>query len=154
MTIDEIIALVKSLDGALAVTAGQGDGSPELAWGDTFFYYAPDGIMPKATQPFATIVTKNYPEDEQSRLDRPGTFRVNIAAGRAAFVEWAGHQPGEPAADADPSVADRVIAHPVYGSLGWLAVVNPEPSTTQAAQKLLRQAYDLARSRYERRLTR
>lgn len=153
MTIDEIVVLVKSFDGALAVTAGQGDGSPELAWGDTFFYYAPDGIMPKATQPFATIVTKNYPEDEKSRLDRPGTFRVNIAAGRAAFVEWTGHQPGEPADDADPSVADTVIAHPVYGSLGWLAVVNPGPSTTQAARKLLRLAYDLARARYERRMT-
>lgn len=154
MTIDEIIALVKSFDGALAVTAGQGDGSPELAWGDTFFYYAPDGIMPQATQPFATIVTKNYPEDEQSRLDRSGFFRVNIAAGRAAFVEWTGHQPGEPADDVDPSVADRVIAHPVYGSLGWLAIVNPGPSTAQTARTLLRQAYDLARARFERRMNR
>jgi hypothetical protein len=113
----------------------------------------PDGTMPKATQPFATIVRKNYPEDERSRLDRPGSFRVNIASGKAAFVEWTGHQPGEPAEDADPSVTDTVIAHPVYGSLGWLAVLNPGPSTTQATQELLRQAYELARSRYEHRMT-
>lgn len=152
MTMDEVIEFVKSFDGALAVIPGPGDGSPEIAWGDAFFYYAPDGTMPKATQPFATIVTKNYPDDERSCLDRPGAFRVNVAAGKPAFVEWTGHQPGEPAADIDPSVDDSVFAHPVYGSLGWLAVVNPGPSTTQATRDMLRKAYELARSRYERRL--
>ena len=59
--------------------------------------------------------------------------------------------PGEPADDVDPSVQDTVFAHPVYGSLGWLAVVNPGPATTQAVRNMLRKAYDLARSRYERR---
>lgn len=152
MTMDEVIAFVKGFDGALAVAPGPEDGSPEIAWGDTFFYYAPDGTMPKATQPFATIVTKNYPDDERSRLDRPGSFRVNIAAGKATFAEWTGHQSNEPAGDADPSVIDTVFAHPVYGSLGWLAVLNPGPSATHATQELLRQAYELARSRHERRL--
>lgn len=107
--------------------------------------------MPTATQPFATIVTKNYPDDERSRLDRPGSFRVNVAAGKAAFVEWTGHQPAEPADDTDPSMPDTVFAHPVYGALGWLAVVNPGPATTQALQNMLRKAYELARSRDERR---
>ena len=27
---------------------------------------------------------------------------------------------------------DAVIAHPVYGSLGWLAVNNPGPATAEA----------------------
>ena len=152
MTMDEVIEFVKSFDGTLAVMPGPGDGSPEIAWGDVFFYYAPDGAMPKATQPFATIVTKNYPDDERSRLDRPGSFRVNVAAGKPAFVEWTGHQPGEPD-DIDPSVTDTVFAHPVYGSLGWLAVVNPGPSTTQATRNMLRKAYELARSRSERRMS-
>ena len=152
MSIEDIIALVRSFDGALAIVAGPEDGSPEIAWGDAFFYYAPDGLMPQATQPFATIVTKNYPEDEQSGLDRPGFFRVNIAAGRGAFVEWTGHQPGGPAGHADPGMADTLFAHPVYGSQGWLAVLNPGPSTTEAATKLLRLAYDLARARYEQRI--
>ena len=58
----------------------------QIAWGDTFFYYAPDGVVPSATQPFATIVTKNYPGDETSRLDRPDVFRVNMAAGREEFI--------------------------------------------------------------------
>lgn len=93
MTIDEIIDFVSALDGVLTLRPGPGDGSPEISWGDTFFYYSPDGVVPKATQPFATIVTKNYPGDESSRLDRPDTFRVNIAAGKEAFTYWTGHTP-------------------------------------------------------------
>jgi hypothetical protein len=151
MTIDEIIDFMQDLDGVLAIRPGPDDGSPEISWGDTFFYYSPDGVAPRATQPFATIVTKNYPGDERSRLDRPDTFRVNIAAGKEAFVNRTGHAPREPAIDDDPGVTDAVMAHPVYGSVGWLAVVNPGRRTDTATRELLRNAYHLARSRYERR---
>ncbi|MFD4692140.1 DUF6194 family protein [Streptomyces sp. NPDC058463] len=151
MSIDEIIGFLGDLDGVLAIRPGPGDGSPEISWGDTFFYYSPDGVVPGATQPFATIVTKNCPGDESSRLDRPDRFRVNIAAGKESFVARTGHAPREPAVDDDPGVTDTVIAHPVYGSVGWLAVVNPGPRTGTATRELLHTAYRLARSRHERR---
>jgi hypothetical protein len=51
----------------------------------------------------------------------------------------------------DPSALDRLFPHPVYGSLGWLAVLNPGPRSTSAATDLLRQAYEAARARYYRR---
>ncbi len=163
MTMDEIISFVTSLDNVLALRPGPGDGSPEISWGDTFFYYSPEGVVPAATQPFATIVTKNYPRDESSRLDRPDTFRVNFAAGKEAFIRWTGREPREPATtdidpstdpsidpSNDPSTVDAVIAHPVYGALGWLAVVNPGPRTEAETRELLRTAHQLARARYER----
>ncbi|GAA2635735.1 DUF6194 family protein [Actinomadura fulvescens] len=143
MTMEEIITFVDGLDGVLTVQPSPGDGSPELSWGDTFFYYAPDGIVP-TTQPFATIVTKNYPGDESSRLDRPGTFRVNVSAGKDAFAHWTGHTPRD-------DVDDTVTAHPVYGSVSWLAVVNPGPRTETATRDLLRTAHQLARARHQRR---
>ena len=93
MTIDEIISFVEGLDGVLTLRPGPGDGSPEIAWGDMFFYYAPNEVVPQNTQPFATIVTKDYPGDDKSELDRPGAFRVNVAAGKEAFVRWTGHSP-------------------------------------------------------------
>lgn len=152
MSIDEITAFLEELGGVLTLRPQPGDGSPEISWGDTFFYYAPDGAVPTATQPFATVVTKDYPEDRASRLDRPGVFRLNVAAGREAFVSWTGREPREAAdPDADPSAADVVAAHPVYGGLGWLAVVDPGPRTGEAARELLRTAHGLARSRYRRR---
>ncbi|WP_431956052.1 DUF6194 family protein [Nocardia lijiangensis] len=151
MEMDEIIEFVAGLDGVLTLRPQPGDGSPEVSWGDTYFYYAPDGIVPR-TQPFATIVTKNYPGDETSHLDRPDTFRVNFFAGKDAFLSRTGRTPRDPAPhDTDPSATDTLIAHPVYGSQGWLAVVNPGPRTETAVRELLAAAHNLARSRRQRR---
>ncbi|MEU1958879.1 DUF6194 family protein [Nocardia sp. NPDC019255] len=151
MTIEEIIAFVSGLEGVLTLRPGPGDGSPEISWGDTFFYYSPDGVVPKATQPFATIVTKNYPGDESSDLNRPNTFRVNIAAGKEAFTHWTGHTPREHPTPADPSAVDTVLPHPVYASAAWLAVINPGPRTAEPIRTLLHTAYELARTRHQRR---
>ncbi len=152
MTIEEIISFVSDLDGVLALTPAPGDDWPELSWGDAFFYYSPDGVVPTNVQPFATIVTKNYPGDESSRLDRPDTFRVNIHAGKEEFARRLGRAPRDAAGtDVDPGVTDTVIAHPVYGTAGWLAVVNPASRTEEVTRELLGTAYQRARARYERR---
>ncbi len=154
MTLDEIVDYIDALGGVLTLRPQPGDGSPEISWGDVFFYYAPDKVVPK-TQPFATIVTKDYPDDRGSRLDRPGAFRLNISAGATEFRKWTGHEPREPAtADIDPSAADVLFAHPVYGRLGWLCVVNPGPDTATPVQDLLRTAHGVARTHYQRRAER
>ncbi|WP_432416378.1 DUF6194 family protein [Geodermatophilus obscurus] len=139
------------MGGVLTLRPQPGDGSPEIAWDDAFLYYAPDGVVPR-TQPFATVVTKDHPGDAGSRLDRPGAFRVNVAAGTDDFRRWTGRDPREPATgDLDPSTPDVVLPHPVHGHLGWLAVVDPGSRTDQAVRDLLRTAHSLARARYERR---
>lgn len=151
MRIDEIIEYIEALGGVLTLRPRPGDGTPEISWGDVFFYYAPDGVVPR-TQPFATIVTKDYPDDQRSRLDRADTFRVNIAAGAAEFRQWTGHEPREEITDdVDAAAADVVNPHPVYGGLGWLCVVNPGTRTTTPVRDLLRTAHHAARDRYRRR---
>lgn len=104
--------------------------------------------MPR-TQPFATVVTKNYPDDQTSRLDRPGVFRVNIAGGRSAVAALA--SAGETEQTPEPDELDRLLPHPVYGTLGWIAVINPGPRTTASVRSLLRASYEAARDRYRRR---
>jgi hypothetical protein len=154
MGIDEIIEILERMGGVLTLKPQPGDGSPEISWGDVFFYYAPDGVVPKS-QPFTTIVTKDYPDDHGSRLDRPDTFRLNTFAGTAEFRRWLGHEPKDrAAADVDPSTPDVLLPHPVYGTLGWLAIVNPGPRTEQPVRELLETAHRLAQTRYERRATR
>ncbi|MGY1673689.1 DUF6194 family protein [Geodermatophilus sp. SYSU D00710] len=153
-SIDDVVGLVEGLGGVLTLRPGPGDGSPEIAWGDLFFYYAPDGVVPR-TQPFATVVTKDYPGEPASGLDRPGAFRLDIAAGAAEYSRWTGRAPGEPAPDGvDPAATDTVLAHPVYGRLGWLTVMDPGPRTAGAVQELLRSAHAAARQRWGRRARR
>ena len=142
MTIREIREYVESLGGVLTLAPGPGDGTPEIAWGDLFFYYAPDGVIPN-TQPFATIVTKDYPDDTSSQLDRPGHYRVNLAPGKPEFERLA--------AEVDPSTTDALFAHPVYAAQHWLSVVNPADATSDELRRLLAAAHALARGRAERR---
>jgi hypothetical protein len=142
MTIDEITDHLAGLDGILILQPAEGDGTPQIAWGDVFFYYSPSGVVPQATQPFATIVTKDYPDDTDCRLDRPDVFRVNIHAGRAGLAQVT--------AETAPDTLDAVIVHPVYASAGWVAVLNPGPRTTDSTRELLRISYDAARDRFHR----
>lgn len=147
MDIDEIIALVSSWEATVVLTPGPGSGAPEIAWGDVFFSYSPDGTAPRA-QPFATIVTKDYPDDQTSGLDRPGVFRVNIATRRSAVTALTSAEHTGPP---EPDELDRLLPHPVYGPLGWVAVLNPGPRTSAAVRDLLRGSYEAARDRHRRR---
>ena len=151
MSIDDIVERVVALGGVLTLRPQPGDGSPEISWGDTFFYYAPDGRVPKS-QPFATIVTKDYPGDDRSLLGRAGAFRLNISVGATHFRRLTGRDPSAPAThDVDPSTPDLLIPHPVYGRLAWMAVVNPAERTSSEVLDLLESAHRAARARYERR---
>ncbi len=140
----EIVDTVNDFEGVLVVIPGEGSDSPELAWGDAFFYYAPDGVMPERTQPYGTIVTKNYPGDEESRLDEPGRFRVNIHVGRDRAPQIVDR-------DATPADADVFVSHPLYGAAGWVSVVNPAASTSEQVISLLHDAHEAARARASRR---
>lgn len=152
MTMEQILAEIRSFDGVLELAPQEGSGHPEISWGDRFFYYAPDGEVPHNRQPYATIVTKNYPNDEDSRLDEPGRWRVNVHAGSQLFTELLGYPPRS----VDPSTidfaeADVFMPHPLYGSLGWVAVVEPGERTTPRLLEVLRDAHLADRRRVERR---
>ena len=138
-----------TFDGVDVVVGSEAADSPELAWGDTFFIYDPDGdLEPKQQFPFATIVTKDYGEfDRASNLDRPGVFRLNVGISKQTFqslfpAEDAGH---------DFTVLDRLMPHPVYGKMHWVCVLNPSETTFQSAKALLAEAYGIAVGRLGKR---
>jgi hypothetical protein len=142
---EQIIAAVRDFDGALVLVPEPGSDFPELAWGDAFFYYTPDGRVPRHGQPYGTIVTKDYPDDTAFDLDPPGRWRVNVHVGRDTFRRLTEGAPRDHAAD------DTVLPHPVYGALGWICVANPGERTTDTVLRLLRDAHDAARARAARR---
>lgn len=151
MSMEHIITTVRGFDGALVLVPEPGGDFPEPAWGDAFFYYAPDGQLPGNGQPYGTIVTKDYPDDAASDLDPPGRWRVNIHVAPATFQELTGEEPRSLRRPRDHTAADSVMPHPVYGALGWISVVNPGERTTDTVVQLLRGAHDAARARFARR---
>jgi hypothetical protein len=151
MDIEQIIGAVRTFDDALVVTPGPGSGAPELAWGDAFFYHAPDGTVPEREQPYGTIVTKDYPGDDACGLDPEGRWRVNVQVDRATFRELLGTDPRDAAPPPDLAAADVVLPHPVHAPQGWVAVVNPGARTGDLVLRLLRDAHAAARTRHERR---
>lgn len=151
MSMEQIIATVRNFTGALVVVPEPGGDFPELAWGDAFFYYAPDGEPPQNVQPYGTVVTKNYPDDTASDLAPPGRWRVNIHVDRTTFHELTGEEPRSLTRPRDHAAADSVLPHPVHGALGWICVVNPAERTGELVVELLRGAHDDARARFTRR---
>ncbi|PXA68417.1 hypothetical protein CTB96_17600 [Cryobacterium arcticum] len=79
--------------------------------------------VPQNRQPYATIITKDYPGDVQA-----GTAGVR-----------------------DSTATDAFLPHPVCGALGWLAVVNPGERTIPTVAALLREAHDDDQRRVSRR---
>ncbi|WP_435748363.1 DUF6194 family protein [Microbacterium sp. PMB16] len=144
MEMQQIIETVRGFDGALAVTPESGSAFPEISWGDAYFYHAPDGRMPERTQPYGTIVTKDYPDDASSELDTPGRFRVNIHVGQARADELI-------TTASSATQADVFQRHPLYGSAGWVCVIDPAERTADAVLALLREAHDAAQARSARR---
>jgi hypothetical protein len=148
---EQIIAAVRAFDGALVLVPERGGDFPEIAWGDAFFYYSPDGQVPHHGQPYGTIVIKDYPDDAASDLDPPGRWRVNIHVDRGTFQELTGEAPRSLSRSRDYASVDTVMPHPVYGELGWISVVTPGARTTDTVLRLLRGAHDAARARFARR---
>jgi hypothetical protein len=157
VTETEIIEYVSGLPGVMTLTASEENSAPEAAWGDTFFYYDPEENRPENQRlPFATVVIHDYAGwDTESRLDRDGIFRVNIAIGRSEFERLLGHAPTKHPAhhdEFDYAATDVLIPHPTYASQGWVSILNPAEQTSGQVRQLLDEAHVLAVRRHGRRL--
>ena len=112
--------------------------------GDTFFIYDPRrNLEPDQQIPFATIVTKDYGDfDNTSQLDRPDVFRLNVGVSRTTFDGAV-----DTRAQYDYAALDQLMPHPVYARQSWLCVLNPSPQTFERVKPLLAEAYTNAVSR-------
>ena len=137
---DEIRDYLGAMDRVNVVVSAPGDGSPEVAWGDTFFF-ARDEHGESKKMPFATIVIKDYEGfDSDSRLNRGGLYRLNIGVGKEKFEELLGFKPKELEANRnnfDFAALDRLFPHPHYGSHCWVSIVNPSEDSREMVKALL-----------------
>ncbi len=148
--------IIESFRGVEILVGSKDAGSPEIAWGDTFFFYGPDRMLP-----FATIVTKDYGDfDCASNLNRPGVFRLNIGVSKDTFRSLfvpkfsASKRAGVAEPEHDFTALDRLMPHPAYAPQSWVCALNPGEETFETVRPLLAEAYDLAVERTAKRETR
>lgn len=156
-------SITDTFDGVDVVVASQEAGSPEVAWGDSFFFYDPDGnLSPNRRFPFATIVTNDYGDfDRASHLNRPGVFRLNVGVSAETYRSLFGPHPAPPGAAGavdtghDFTALDQLLPHPVYAPQSWVCVLNPNAATFEdVVRPLLKEAYEMAVRRHTRRAAR
>jgi hypothetical protein len=126
------------------------------SWGETAIFLNPGRRLPRGVY-FATVKEKDGENDRASRLDRPGVFRVAAGLPRPIFVERFGPPPPRPGKGGvieggrDFTALDRIVPHPVYGWMSWIAVLNPSRATWNDMAPLLDAAFARARTTLARR---
>jgi hypothetical protein len=140
VTQDDIRKYLARSDAVVIQVARADDGSPEIAWGDTFFYIRDKSGAPKK-MPFTTIVTKDYDGfDTDSQLNRGGLYRLNIDVGKEKLEEMFDFKPREPTqlqSKFDCTALNTFFPHPVYGPHGWISIINPDQEQASAVHSLL-----------------
>ena len=131
--------------------------NPVSAWGETAYFYNPGGVLKRGTY-FATIKDKDGDNDRASGLDRDGIWRLNIGIGSQAFLAMFRHKPARPAKGGviegpwDFTEIDRIMPHPVYGWMGWIAVLNPGAATFETCKPLITAAHQRAADSFSKRI--
>jgi hypothetical protein len=117
-------------------------------WGERSLFYNPDRQLPKGTY-FLSFKERDGANDSASKIS-PGDYRLNVGISKAAFINRFGAVPARPAAGEvvqtghDFSQQDRILPHPVYGWMWWIAILNPTHETFEEIKPLLSEAYERA----------
>lgn len=129
----------------------------QSAWGETSYFYNPGHRFARGSY-FVTVKQKDGANDKASRLDRPGVWRLNIGLSKAAFLGLFCSLPRRPGkgqtidGDWDFTTLDIITPHPVYGWMGWIAVICPSDETFEICKPMLEDAYVRACSVFRKRL--
>jgi hypothetical protein len=127
-------------------------------WGERSLFYNPEHQLPKGTY-FLTFKQRDGANDSASRIG-PGDYRLNVGISKVAFTDRFGAVPARPAAGGvvqtghDFSQPDRILPHPVYGWMSWIAMLNPTHETFEEVKPLLLGAYERAVERFRSRIGR
>lgn len=115
------------------------------SWGETALFYNPGGRFARGSY-FATIKTRDGANDQASALGA-GRWRLNFGLSAADYASCFGPRPPRPGKGGivegpwDFRDAGVLTPHPVYGWMGWAAIVKPDAAMLAALEPLLAAAH-------------
>lgn len=127
------------------------------AWGETSFFYNPGNRFARGTY-LATVKDRDGAGDRGSWLDRAGVWRLNLGVCPQTFADLFGERPARPPKGNviegpwDFTELDTLTPHPVYGWMGWIAILNPAVATWESCHALVEDAHKRARITFEKRI--
>lgn len=130
---------------------------PISAWGEVSFFVNPNGRLKRGAY-FATIKQKDGAHDRASALDRGGLWRVNFGLPKGDFAALFGAPPARPAQGGvvtgpwDFTALDVLTPHPVYGWMGWVAILNPSMGSMALLRPLIATAHAKALQAAQKRI--
>ena len=148
VTIEEVIDYVVSEYDGVVVAEN---------WGERGLFYNPGGTLPKGVY-ILTFKEKDGPNDKASNVNRPGVYRLNLGLSKSTFKAMFNEIPKRPAAGRIIDTGhrfddlDTVMPHPVYGWSAWVCVLNPSRSTFEALKPLIREGFDMAKTKFMKRI--
>jgi len=125
-------------------------------WGERGIFYNPNHTLKKGVY-ILTVKEKDGENDKASNLSRAGVFRVNLGIRKHTFAELFTHIPKRPAAggivkmEYDFTALDQIMPHPVYGWMGWIAVLNPSKETFEKLKPLIHESHSFAQEKFAKR---
>lgn len=147
-----------SIDDIIDYTTSRFEGVVENTnWGERGLFYNPENKLSKGIY-ILTFKEKDGPNDRASNVNRADVYRLNLGISKNTFRQIFGEIPRRPLAGqvADTghnfSELDRIMPHPVYGWMSWIAVLNPSDKTFEQLEPLISEGVELAKVKYSKKV--
>lgn len=129
------------------------------AYRERSFFYNPSNLLPKGIY-FATIKEGDGPNDKASNLDRDNVYRLSIGIGKDEYFKLFGMKPTRPikggivklSSPCDFTELNKVMPHPIYAWLAWIAVNSPTDKNLHEIKKMLDISYESVLSKYDKKI--
>lgn len=125
-------------------------------WGETGIFYNPEHKLQKGVY-ILTFKEKDGANDNSSKLNREGIYRLNLGISKTTFCSLFGKIPKRPAAgktidiDYNFTQLNQILPHPVYCWMSWICVLNPDEQTFEKLKPLIDEGYQQAVEKYQKR---
>lgn len=130
---------------------------PKASWGETALFYNPGDALPNGVY-FCTLKEADGENDQASRLDRAGVFRLAIGLAPQSYARLFGSKPARPAKGGtvatghDFTRLNELMPHPVYAWMNWAQILSPDREAFAALLPLLDEAHALAGEKFARKM--